>query len=105
MELSEPPDSRRERLVPVVTYAVERRLAAGRPDYWDHATRLELAVLGNDEATAVDALADALAAVRESWEPETTCKNLRLIRQTREQRGTAQAWAEAVEVELAKRAT
>ena len=45
MELKEPPDPKRKHLLPVVAYALERRIAAGKPDYWDHATRLELAVL------------------------------------------------------------
>ena len=49
MELKEPPDPRRGQLIPVVTYAVERRIATGKPDYWDHATLLELDVLGKDE--------------------------------------------------------
>src|SRR6266576_7349223 len=52
MELREPPDPRREKLFPVVSYAVERRIAAGKPDYWDYATRVELAVLANDEQAA-----------------------------------------------------
>jgi hypothetical protein len=104
MEISEPPDPRREELVPVVRYAVRRRVAGGTPDYWDHATLLELAVLGRDEAGAAAALGDALAAVRESWEPETTARNLRLIREARERRGDAPAWAAEVERELEKRA-
>jgi hypothetical protein len=105
MELSEPADPRRQRLVPVVAYAVDRRIAGGKPDYWDYATRLELAVLGNDEAIANESLADALVAIRATWEAETTCKNLRLIRQSREKRGTAKAWAGQIEAELAKRAS
>ena len=100
MELKEPPDPRRARVIPVVAYAVERRIHAGHPDYWDHATRLELAVLGRDEETATDALQDALAAVREKWEPETTARNLRLIRQCRAQRGEPLVWAAALEREL-----
>jgi hypothetical protein len=59
---------------PVVTYAVDRRLASGQADYWDHATRLELAVLAKDEAGARQSLRSALAAVRESWEAESTCE-------------------------------
>jgi tetratricopeptide (TPR) repeat protein len=101
MELEEPPDPRRAALVPVVAYAVERRIAAGKPDYWDHATRLELAVLGRDEATATAALADALAVAREVWEPETTARNLRLIREARERRGDPVPWADSLEAELA----
>jgi hypothetical protein len=104
MELSDPPDPRRAALVPVVAYAVARRIASGKPDYWDHATRLELAILGHDEATAEDAAADALAAVRERWEPETTARNLRLIREARAKRGEVVAWADALEAALHARA-
>lgn len=97
MELREPPDPRREQLLPVVAYAVERKIATGAPDYWDFATRLELAVLAKDQGRAEAALADALAAVRESWEPETTARNLRLIRECREKRNDAIAWAAEIE--------
>ena len=44
MEIKELPDPRCIKLIPVVEYAVERRIATGKPDYWDYATRLELAV-------------------------------------------------------------
>lgn len=91
MELKEPPDPRRERMIPVVSYAVERRMASGKPDYWDYATLLELTMLAKDQQKAESALADALAAVRESWEPETTARNLRLIRESREKRHEAVA--------------
>lgn len=102
MELKEPPDPRREELLPVVRYAVERKIAAGKPDYWDYATRLELAVLAKDEAAAGQALSDALANVREVWEPETTLRNLRLIREARERRGTPLTFEREVEQELEK---
>jgi tetratricopeptide (TPR) repeat protein len=104
MEIREPPDPRREELVPVVRYAVKRRVAGGTPDFWDHATLLELAVLACDEAGASEALGNALAVVRESWEPETTARNLRLIREARDRRGAPVAWAAEVEKELEKRA-
>ena len=52
MELKDPPDPRRTTLIPVVRYAVERRVAAGKPDYWDHATLLELAVIAKDQDRA-----------------------------------------------------
>jgi tetratricopeptide (TPR) repeat protein len=104
MELKEPPDPRREKLIPVVAYAVERRIAGGKPDYWDHATCLELAVLAKDEHGARNALGDALAVVREVWEPETTVRNLRLIREARERRGEMIPWAKEIEENLERRA-
>jgi tetratricopeptide (TPR) repeat protein len=104
MELREPPDPRREQLLPVVSYAVERRMATGRPDYWDHATRVELAVLAKDEERAMTALGDALASMREGWEAETTARNLRLIIEARERRQEAQPWVNEIEKELNKKA-
>lgn len=104
MELREPPDPRREQILPVVTYSVGRRIAAGKPDYWDHATLLELAVLAKDEQRANDAAAEALAAVREGWEAETTARNLRLIREARERRQEAFPWAKQIEEALTNRA-
>ena len=98
--LADPPDPRRQPLAQVVAYAVERRIAAGRPDYWDHATRLEVAVLAHDEAGAESALADALACQPEGWKRETTARNLRLIRDARERRGEEVPWAGAIEQEL-----
>jgi len=100
MEISDPPDPRRHALLPVVAYAVARRLATGKPDFWDHATRLELAVLGLQQAEAEAALGNALASVREKWEPESTARNLRLIRDARERRGEPVPWALAIEQAL-----
>lgn len=100
MELADPPDERRHQVLPVVRYAVERRLATADADYWDFATRLELAVLAKDEQTAYQALANALATSREEWERESTANNLRLIREARERRGDDEPWAAQVEQEL-----
>jgi tetratricopeptide (TPR) repeat protein len=100
MELQEPPDARRIQLLPVVRYGVQRKIAKGKPDYWDYATLAELAVLENDHAGALKALSLALSSIREKWEPETTVRNLRLIREKRESRGTATSWAKEVEDEL-----
>lgn len=104
MELRNPPDPRRTELLPIVTYAVQRRIAKGKPDYWDHATLLELEVLQKNEAIARSATAKALAAVREKWEPETTANNLRLIRDARGARGEAYAWADQIEQALLAKA-
>ncbi|MEK6301017.1 MAG: TRAFs-binding domain-containing protein [Acidobacteriota bacterium] len=105
MELKNPPDPRRNQLIPVVSYAVERKIASGKPDYWDYATRIELGVLAKDEQRALDAVADALAAVRETWEPETTARNLRLIREAREKRQEDVSWLKEIEAELNRKAS
>lgn len=102
MEVRQPPDPRREKLLPVVSYAVERRIAQGQPDYWDYATRLELAVLASDQNGTMDALSATLAHIREPWEPETTARNLRLIREAREGNGSDCGWEKEVEQRLAK---
>jgi hypothetical protein len=104
MEIRSPADLRLPGLLPVVAYANERRLAAGQADYWDYATRLELAVLARDQALAAEALVQALAAVRERWEPQTTANNLRLIREARERRGDLVGWALVLENELLRQA-
>jgi len=46
----------------------------------------------------------ALAAVRETWEAETTARNLRLVREARTTRGEAYAWAEQIEQALLAKA-
>ena len=102
MELRDPPDPRRLEIIPVVRYAVERRIATGKPDYWDYATLLELAVLAKDEERATLALGEALAAVREVWEPETTARNVHLIRTARVGRGEASDWLADIEMALQK---
>jgi hypothetical protein len=100
MELKDPPDPRREKLVPIVAYAVERQIAAGKPDYWDYATLLEIAVLAKDQAAAEEAAGNALARMREPWEGGTTARNLRLIREARARRKESLAWAESIEQAL-----
>jgi hypothetical protein len=100
MELRDPPDPRREDLIPVVAYAVERRLASGKADYWDYATRLELAVLAKDEAAARRALAGALTMVREAWEAKSTANTLGLIRIARVDTGQDLPWVDMIEREL-----
>jgi tetratricopeptide (TPR) repeat protein len=79
-------------LLPVVRFAVKRRVATLKPDYWDHATLLEIAVLDTDPDAAREALADARAAQREAWEAESTANNLVLIREARVARGQLEPW-------------
>jgi tetratricopeptide (TPR) repeat protein len=86
----------KDELLPVVRFAVKRRVAAGKVDYWDRATLLELAVLASDAETAQEALADARVLVREDWEAKSTANNLMLIREARLARGQAEPWLDAV---------
>jgi hypothetical protein len=65
---------------------------------------VRIVLVGHDAAGASDVLGNALAAVREVWEPETTGRNLRLIRESRELRGEAKPWMIESETELANRA-
>jgi hypothetical protein len=101
MELREPPDPAREELLPVVRYAVMRRLAGATPDYWDYATLLELAILTRDTAAAKQWLGKAIVAMREPWEGESTANNLRLIAEARQGRGEDVAFIREVIGELA----
>jgi len=100
MELSEPPDPRTKRVLPVVEYAVRRKISDSAPDYWDHATLLELAVLGEKQSDAEEALGDAFAEEPEGWMRKTTARNLRLIRTVREKRGKNISWIQEIEAEL-----
>ena len=100
MEIREPGGAAQQALIPVVRYANRRRIDDGPPDYWDHATRLELGVIDRDCEEALAGARAALAAVREAWEPESTAYNLALIRQSRAERGETVEWADEIEREL-----
>lgn len=103
MEIRSPPDHRKDDILPVVQYGIERRIANGNPNYWDYATLLELAVLRKQEEKAYKAFGDSLTSIREKFEPETTANNLRIIRQAREKRDENIPWALKIELELKKR--
>jgi len=76
-----------EKLAPVVEYAVLRKLETKKPEYWDYATLLELAVIENDETKAKDNLKKALTcSIEGDWMFNTTIKNLNLIQAFREKR-------------------
>lgn len=87
---------RKADLLPVVRFAVNQRLRTAKPDYWDHATLLELAVLDSNAELASQHLGEALAAMRERWEAETTANNLQLIREARQARGVTESWLDKI---------
>ncbi|MEO5341371.1 MAG: DUF4071 domain-containing protein [Magnetococcus sp. MYC-9] len=102
MEMCDPPDPRQKELLPVVRFAVKRRLNGKRPDYWDHATLLELAFLAHDREEAEHALAAALTTMVEPWQLETTARNVRLIRENRAARHEPMGqWSQQIEDALA----
>jgi hypothetical protein len=104
MELQDKPDPRQKDILPVVRYAALRRAQRPTADYWDQATMLELAVLAEDQDDAFTWTGNAVAAVREGWEPATTKRNLGLIRERRQSRGEDAGWIAEVENELQKAA-
>ncbi len=97
MEMMDKPPPEQAEMLPVVRYAATQK-AKRSADYWDHATLMELAVIGRDADRADEHLGDALAMVTEAWQLETTERNLRLIRELRQKRGEdAAAWSKALE--------
>lgn len=96
--------SKRDKLIPVARFAVEQRLRSRQPDYWDFATMLELAVLESNEELANQHLDESLAAAKETWMPETTARNLGLIREGRAARGEEIAWLDQVVNALKRKA-
>jgi hypothetical protein len=94
----------RDRYLPVVRFAVQMRIDGGNPDYWDHATMLELAVLDSDPDESMRCLIAAAPAIRAKWEPKTTARNLSLLQDLRSKRGEDTSWLGHIIAELMKRA-
>jgi len=109
LEVEGSEESQREkgRLLPVVRYAVERRIQTSKNiDYWDHATLLELSVLERSQGSADRHIDDALAVVRETWEPKTTANNLRMIQGARPEADEDGPWlAEIIQALIARAKT
>jgi tetratricopeptide (TPR) repeat protein len=76
-----------ERLLPLVSFAVARRGGVSSADYWDLATVLELACIGEDWPTANRVIPKAVLAATDSFKTATTLDNLRLLKQARERAG------------------
>ncbi len=80
----------------MVRFAVMRRIRSATPDYCDHATLLELAVLQGDRAAAARHLGNAVARLREPWEARISADNLETIRAARATRGPVEPWLNEV---------
>jgi len=90
----------KRRLLPVVRYAAEQRLRAPAADYWDHATMLEIVAHENDAEQARDVLGSALTACTESWQPQSTADNLRMMQRVHQERGENVGWLNEIIDEL-----
>lgn len=87
MECRSPGDATEQSFLPVVEYAVDMKIARGSPDYWDHASKLELGILKRNSEQTNHHLGQALISVREAWEPKTTARNIAMIRDARSAHG------------------
>lgn len=74
-------------LIPVVRFAVKRKLERKKPEYWDYATLMELAVIENNDKAAIEYFKKALSCPIESWMFDTTLNNLELLQQFWEKNG------------------
>ena len=92
MELHDPPDLRRSEIIPVCKVLSGASHRGGNPDYWDHATLLELAVLAADRQSAISALSNSVPPFETSFEPDTTANNLEMILDAKERRGESEPW-------------
>jgi hypothetical protein len=75
------------RLMPLVSFAVERKGGLDSSDYWVRATYLELAAVRRDWKAVAKALPRVLMAANASWMIESTLKNLRLLQAARKRSG------------------
>jgi hypothetical protein len=91
------------RLLPLVSFAVERRGGASSGNYWDLATVLELACIGDDWATSNQVLPKVILAATNSFETATTLGNLRLLKQAHERAMREVAKLDAILDELSLR--
>ena len=93
------------RLLPLVSFAVERRGGASSGNYWDLATVLELACIGDDWATANRVLPKVILAATNSFETATTLGNLRLLKKALERTAREVAKLDGILDELSLRDT
>jgi hypothetical protein len=68
-------------VLPQLRSVVDARVESPRPDYWDLATSLELAVLEQDWTHADRLIAPVRARAAAPWMFESTVNNLRVLAQ------------------------
>jgi tetratricopeptide (TPR) repeat protein len=96
-------DPRLDEILPVVRYSVRRKIARGKPDYWDYATLLELAAHAEDETDGKQAFGKMLTTAPAPMMADTTKKNLKMIVDSRALCGKpALAWLDPIIERLMK---
>lgn len=96
-------DPRLDEILPVVRYSVRRKIAKGKPDYWDYATLLELAAHAEDETDGKQAFGKMLTTAPAPMMADTTKKNLKMIVDSRALCGKpALAWLDPIIERLTK---
>ena len=99
MEMQDKPDPAQAEILPAVRFAAGQK-AKRSADYWDHATLLELAVIGRNMEDVQNQLGEVFAIVRDdtpAWHLKTTEDQLQLIREARTARGEDASWIKGVE--------
>ncbi len=102
MALLDELDERFSELLPVVLYAVKRRLARTKPDYWDYATLMELEVIARNAEGARQALLGAVPLADEDWMLETTLKTINRLCNHWSQKGEDVDWLEEIKEGLSQ---
>jgi len=78
-----------QKYLPLVAFAIERRVKQNTKDFWAQASGLQLEVLNNNPAKANEYLEQALAAEPYPWEKDTTMETLQLIKNKKKENGEA----------------
>lgn len=103
MHLRDPADERIGEVLPVVRYSARQKALRHRADFWDHATLLELAVIGENEDDAWTAVTHAIYARPAPWQARSTLDTLVRLRRARERSGNPfPDWLHQIEAELAR---
>ena len=82
-------DDRYVEYIHSVKLAVKLKMRKKLPDYWDHATLLELSIIEQNPKEAKENLLNVLADKTEDWMPKSTIKNLKKIKKAFVQQGKA----------------
>ncbi len=76
-----------QRLAPVVEFSVERKMDRMKPDYWDYASLMEIAIIENNKGKAKTYLNNIITTSFENWMIDTTLNNFQLIFAYRNKKG------------------